>query len=88
LLAQLLVPSSDPVNPPPIAKMPLEETTSDPVISADPLNGNPPPDAATSAYDAVVAYEAVPVRSPTNDPLSVLTDPDATATNARTSIFD
>jgi hypothetical protein len=58
------------------------------VISADPLNGNPPPDAATNAYDAVVAYEAVPVRSPTNDPLSVLTDPDATATNARTSIFD
>ena len=54
------VPSNDPVIPwvtlsDPVTMIPLPDTNNDPVITALPLNGNPAPDAALSAYDAVSA---------------------------------
>ena len=78
LLAQLLVPSNDPVTPcvtfnDPLTTTPLCDTRSDPVITADPLNGNPAPAPAFNAYDDVIAFCAqllVPVNCPVNDPLN------------------
>lgn len=52
LFAQLLVPNIDPV-------IPLPETNNDPVITADPLKGNPVPDPALSAYEDVIEKDAV-----------------------------
>lgn len=75
LSAQLLVPYNDPV-------IPLPDTNSDPVITADPLNGNPDPP-ALRANEAVVAKlalgteptvsakDAVPIKLP----IIVPTDP-------------
>lgn len=64
VIAQLDVPNNDPVIPLVTSKEPeiippLPDTNKEPVITALPLNGNPVP-AAFSAYDAVVADEAVP----------------------------
>ena len=51
------VPNNDPVTPLPLRKIPLLDITNDPVMTADPLNGNP--FCATLTKDAVVANDAV-----------------------------
>jgi len=43
---------------------------------------------ATFVYSTYEAVVAVPSKVPINDPLSVLIDPDVTATNARTITLD
>ena len=53
----------------PVTVNPDPDITNDPVITADPENGNaaPPALGAHEALNACVAYEAVPSKEPVND---------------------
>jgi hypothetical protein len=62
--AQLDVPSTDPVNPLPLRYIPLLDMSSEPVIIALPLNGNPAPPPAFNAYEEVLDHDAVPKKEP------------------------
>ena len=55
----------------PVIRSPLPDISNEPVITALPLNGNPTPEAAFKANDAVTALDADTAQDevPKNDPL-------------------
>ena len=59
-------PNTLPLNEPVIPSV----TNKEPVITAEPENGNPAPAPAFSAYEAVVANDAVPNNEPVIPPLT------------------